>query len=727
MNDERRTDRNIILTTSLAYTRDNIIGSGASSIVYCAIHRKTGQTYAAKVLKDNSKANLQDLQREIFSLRQLNHPNVIKFYGVEKELDSGRQVVILQYCQSSLHSFLQEPENVHGVCDIELIILFKDLCSALSYMRIRNIIHRDIKPGNVLRYTPPDLSTVYILSDFGTSRNLEDEGTYYSLVGTEEYLHPAVYEKAFVDRTVPTAFTLSTDLWSLACTLYQAVTSKMPFIPKAGAREDKNTMYEMISCKPSGALSGYQDEANGEIKWMTDFPAGCRSSRNLQELLKNIISKLLEAEPRKQLSYEELFSEQRKLNKRFQLNIINTSDGTNFNLYFTPNDSLTELKEEIARYTDVPAEYQTLYYDDLMLDKAVIRGSSLGDLFKQRQTNYITAVFKHNLEEGLKPFKLESFGVYKNSCSVGDDYDITFKRSFIVIQIGDLIYNSFHYQQKTVRTSVTMWQMIKTFTLKIDKSCEYTSLEINNLKYLLQFYRREVREEEEDLLELSFKPIGDDIRHVEHRVVNGNASAQKNSTYSQDVTNMAALDKMEADLKPVRDIIRHLNIKMEAQYGKMAVPQDSCTCSCLQKAKKYADDIKIILTRMKRRKKLEILTEEERILHLKDRNDVEEMSASCLNLWQDHCWMNKQHYYKQFIHSKKSFHECHDLTLKANDRLKRIREKYNILNEQTRKSVNVKNEHSIDALHIRNGSVKNVDSSSMLKVDVSVPGTVPTS
>ncbi|XP_050411782.1 serine/threonine-protein kinase TBK1 isoform X2 [Patella vulgata] len=684
MIDERRTIRNIILTTSFAYTRDNIIGSGASSIVYCAVHRKTGQTVAAKVLKDHSKVNLQDLQREILSLGQLNHPNIIKFYGVEKELDTGRQVVLLQYCQSSLHSFLQEPENVHGICDIELIILFKDLCSALSYMRTRNIIHRDIKPGNVLRYTAPDLSIVYILSDFGTSRSLEDEGTYYSLVGTEEYLHPAVYEKAFVDRNVRTAFTLSTDLWSLACTLYQAVTSKMPFIPNAGAREDKNAMYEMISCKPSGALSGYQDEANGEIKWMTDFPTGCRSSRHLQELLKNIISKLLEADPQKQLSYEELFSEQRKLNKRFQLNIINTSDGTNFNLYFTPNDSLTQLKEEIARYTDVPAEYQTLYYDDLMLDKAVIRGSSLGDLFNQRQTNYIPAVFKHNLEEGLKLFKLESFGVYNNSSSVANDYDITFKRIVIVYQIIDLVYDSFHYQQKTVRTLVIMWAMIKTFTLKIEKGYECLLLEMNNMRYMLQFYRREVREEE-DLSKFSLKSISDDIRHIDHRVVNGNASAQKYSTYSPEVSNMAALDKMEVDIKPVRDIIRRLNIMMEAQYNKMAVPQDSCTCSCLQKAKKYADDMKIILTRMKRRKKMEILPEEERILHLKDRNDVEELSASCLNLWQDHCWVKKQQYYKQFIHSKRSFHECHDLTLKANDRLRKIREKCNSFNDQIRK------------------------------------------
>ncbi|ESP04602.1 hypothetical protein LOTGIDRAFT_223842 [Lottia gigantea] len=228
-------------TVSVIYNL--LIGNGASSMVFKAFDKRTGEQRAAKVIKDRSKYNLLDLNREVTTLKHLNHSNIVKLYGKETEIGTGRDVLILEYCQSSLYSFLQEPENLHGLRDQEFLTLFIDIASGFQYLHSNGIIHRDLKPGNILRKIKPDLSPIYVISDFGTSRRLENpEEEYFSLVGTEEFLHPAVYQKAFIDRQQVTPFNSGTDLWSFGCTLFQAISSRMPFIPFDGARNDRKIM-----------------------------------------------------------------------------------------------------------------------------------------------------------------------------------------------------------------------------------------------------------------------------------------------------------------------------------------------------------------------------------------------------------------------------------------------------------------------------------------------------
>jgi TANK-binding kinase 1 len=66
----------------------------------------------------------------------------------------------------------------------------------MNHLRDNNLVHRDLKPGNIMKFIRDDGSVVYKLTDFGAARELQDDQQFVSLYGTEEYLHPDMYERA---------------------------------------------------------------------------------------------------------------------------------------------------------------------------------------------------------------------------------------------------------------------------------------------------------------------------------------------------------------------------------------------------------------------------------------------------------------------------------------------------------------------------------------------------
>jgi serine/threonine protein kinase len=104
------------------------------------------------------------------------------------------------------------------------------------------IVHRDIKPNNILLQILPTGEHIYKLSDFGAAREYQGEDEQFtSLCGTEEYLFPDVYERALIDRTVQKSFKAGIDLWSTGVTLYHVATGSLPFRP-IGGRNNKDIM-----------------------------------------------------------------------------------------------------------------------------------------------------------------------------------------------------------------------------------------------------------------------------------------------------------------------------------------------------------------------------------------------------------------------------------------------------------------------------------------------------
>ncbi|ESO95580.1 hypothetical protein LOTGIDRAFT_175137 [Lottia gigantea] len=588
----------VFKTPSLIYYER--IGSGASSVVFKAFDKRTGEQRAAKVIKDRSKYNLLDLNREVTTLKHLNHSNIVKLYGKETE----------------------KPRLVH----------------------VMSIL---------LNYMVKKPSPIYIISDFGTSRRLSNpEEEYLSLVGTEEFLHPAVYQKAFIDRQQVTPFNSGTDLWSFGCTLFQAISSRMPFVPFDGARNDRTIMFQMVALKPAGCISAYQNSPGGDPIWENRFPEHCPMSRNLQEIMKGLVASLLEADHRKQISHESLFDFQKKLATKFQLEIHFTNDGTTLPLYFDASNSFAELQDQIAQYTDISAGRQVLFYNDQILENLIQKNLNLDELLHQPPSiNYLTLMDKHKAKK-LNPFNIEPFPVYHNTNTINQDYQVTSKRCEIINNIMLLVSQSLSFQLNITKTVSAMWIMMKTYKLKVEKNYECLKEASQQIDFQLENLRL-IRNRTQRHMFATWRVL---YSWKDHRRKADDYEALK-----------ILIEQLKSKLESVKERVIELKIKSEKYLHDSHIAVDVCTSDWyVTKAKSYQQKIKVIMGRMKKTKVKEILGEKENIQHLHDRSEAEEVCASGLALWQDHCWVNKQKSFERFKIFEGMFYEIQENCKRVN-------------------------------------------------------------
>ncbi|XP_041347056.1 serine/threonine-protein kinase TBK1-like [Gigantopelta aegis] len=348
-------------TVNHFYSQDDCLGLGATCEVFKGIS-KTGEIRALKVF--GLRAD-HDMDREIKALQNLRHPNIIKFYGMEEELGSKKLTVIMEFCEGgSLLDLLNKPENAYGMDEDEFLLLLKHMVAGIKHFRKKGFIHRDIKPANILRSIADDGQSVYKLSDFGTARPLDEDEFFQSLVGTEEYLHPAIFKAAFFDRDRNRQFDMSADLWSLGATLYHCATGRVPFRPHSG-RADKETMFLMISKKPEGVISGIQAKHHGEVKWSRDLPDLCPLSLSLKKCLTKILASLLETHPKKLYTFDEFFVEMDGILEKECVTVLTTTTTISpfSRIYKDPQQSVQHIQKELEKETAIAVCDQKLFCD----------------------------------------------------------------------------------------------------------------------------------------------------------------------------------------------------------------------------------------------------------------------------------------------------------------------------------------------------------------------------
>lgn len=232
-------------TTNYLWHTDDLLGQGATASVYKARNKKSGEVVAVKVFNSASYRRPPEVQeREFEVLRRLNHQNIVKLFAVEETGGSRQKVLVMEYCSSgSLLSVLEDPENTFGLPEEEFLVVLRCVVAGMNHLRENGIVHRDIKPGNIMRLVGEEGQSIYKLSDFGAARKLDDDEKFVSVYGTEEYLHPDLYERAVLRKPQQKAFGVTVDLWSIGVTLYHAATGSLPFTPFGGPRRNKEIMY----------------------------------------------------------------------------------------------------------------------------------------------------------------------------------------------------------------------------------------------------------------------------------------------------------------------------------------------------------------------------------------------------------------------------------------------------------------------------------------------------
>lgn len=353
-------------TTNYAWCDEELLGEGAAGKVYRAIHKGTGSFYAVKTFIRRIHQDIR--MREFDILSRLDHQNIVSLLAIEEEKFSGNKVLVMELCAGgSLHDVLREPRNVYGLEETEYLRVQCHVAAGMKHLREQRIVHRDIKPGNIMRFIREDGESVYKLADFGAARELHPEQEFKSLWGTEEYLHPDIFNKAILRNPVESSFSAAVDLWSVGVTFYHVATGQLPFRP-FGGRSSRETMYKITTEKESGVISGVQYETNGPIEWSRTLPETCCLSVGLQLLLTPLLAGLMEINPQLMWSFEQFFDEVEAITKKHVIHVFNISSISLSHVYLDPHSRSSSLAEMIASQTSVEVNDQLLLFDGKRLD-----------------------------------------------------------------------------------------------------------------------------------------------------------------------------------------------------------------------------------------------------------------------------------------------------------------------------------------------------------------------
>jgi serine/threonine protein kinase len=204
-----------------AYRIIDAIGHGGMGWVFKCEHGLLGRVEAIKVLPKNQSnpGSVASFLREIRAQAQLNHPNLVHL--TYADTDGDTYFLVTEYVPGT---DLRKMVRHHGPLLMnESAMIVSQAAEALAHAHSRGLIHRDVKPGNLLitedgRTKLADLGLAYFYSEDQQAGQKKPR----HIVGTADYIAPEIIVTPDVVRTV-------SDIYSLGCTLYYAVTGKVPF------------------------------------------------------------------------------------------------------------------------------------------------------------------------------------------------------------------------------------------------------------------------------------------------------------------------------------------------------------------------------------------------------------------------------------------------------------------------------------------------------------------
>jgi eukaryotic-like serine/threonine-protein kinase len=209
------------------YIMTDWIGQGGMGQVYKGIHEVMGRESAVKVLpltKATAEA-ISNFTREIRTQAQLDHPNLVRAYDAGH--DGNVHYLVVEYVPGT---DLRRLIRTHGALPVQQAAnVIMQAAKGLDHAHKRGLIHRDVKPGNIL-VTPDGIAKVSDLGLAGFMKDAASDPRAGKIVGTADYLAPEIIRS-------PGDMSAVCDIYSLGCTLYYAVCGKVPF--PGGTPRDK--------------------------------------------------------------------------------------------------------------------------------------------------------------------------------------------------------------------------------------------------------------------------------------------------------------------------------------------------------------------------------------------------------------------------------------------------------------------------------------------------------
>ena len=206
------------------YKLGQMIGTGGMADVYIADDQRLHREVAVKILRSDlarDPAFINRFNKEALAAAGLNHPGIVSVYdsGQEETPSGVMPYIVMEYVEGhTLREILHSGDRLPFERAIEIV---EGVLNALAYSHKNGLVHRDIKPGNIMI---TDTGEVKVM-DFGIARALSDAGatltSTWNIVGTAQYLSPEQATGGQADER--------SDLYSVGCLFYELVSGKPPF------------------------------------------------------------------------------------------------------------------------------------------------------------------------------------------------------------------------------------------------------------------------------------------------------------------------------------------------------------------------------------------------------------------------------------------------------------------------------------------------------------------
>uniref|UniRef100_A0A3Q3DZR2 non-specific serine/threonine protein kinase n=1 Tax=Hippocampus comes TaxID=109280 RepID=A0A3Q3DZR2_HIPCM len=206
------------------FNRKDLIGHGAFAVVFKGRHKeKHDWEVAVKCINKKNLAKSHSLLgKEIKILKELKHENIVRLLDYQ-EID-GSVYLIMEYCNGGdLAEYLQSKGTLS---EDTIRVFFQQIAQAMKILQSKGILHRDLKPQNILLCHPKgrrcsSINTHVKIADFGFARHLQTNTMAATLCGSPMYMAPEVIMSHSYDAKA--------DLWSIGTIIYQCLTGKAPF------------------------------------------------------------------------------------------------------------------------------------------------------------------------------------------------------------------------------------------------------------------------------------------------------------------------------------------------------------------------------------------------------------------------------------------------------------------------------------------------------------------
>ncbi|CAL8345558.1 unnamed protein product [Lota lota] len=334
------------------------LGTGGFGNVTRWQNKDTEEQVAIKQCRQElSERNKERWCLEIQIMKRLDHVNVV----AAREVPEGMQRLVatndlpllaMEYCQGGdLRKYLNLLDNCCGMREGSVLILLRDISSALTYLHKKRIIHRDLKPENIV-LQQGEKRLIHKIIDLGYAKELDQSSLCTSFVGTLQYLAPELIERQ--------KYTVTVDYWSFGTLVFECITGFRPFLPTW----QPVLWHNKLRLKQDHDIVVYED-LSGEVRFSKHLPPPNNLNSLLLEKMEKWLQMMLKWSPQERgkdpnSTPSNCFAQLETILELKLVHVLNMVSAKIFSYSVTAGETVADLQLRIEQDTSIPPANQEL-------------------------------------------------------------------------------------------------------------------------------------------------------------------------------------------------------------------------------------------------------------------------------------------------------------------------------------------------------------------------------